>query len=314
MIALAPSGGGSAARRDGRAPADPALRCGRSTRSRSPSPPPRSRPRPPQAAVKVAAAGYADPSVDGAVLALHRPGGIGELRGPAGIAAAARQPPGGRRRPASAWIDGATRRRPGRRARSPRPARTRVAVVGELGRLARRPGAVRRAARPAQGFAPRRVRHRRRRQAARSAGNLLVFELDGRIEAYRPRDRRSGPLLRRESRAELRGPSVLGNRLTYVRATYKRQQVMTGPFVPRKVSQRPHALRHDAHRPPRRRPRAGPLPRQGPHQQAAVGAPAGGRPRHADHDRHRGRPPSTSPASASCAGRTPTAEILRIDL
>ena len=67
------------------------------------------------------------------------------------------------------------------------------------------------------------------------AGNFLLYELAGQIEAY---DLATGlrTLLRREPRAELRGPSVLGNRLTYVRATFKRQQVMTGPFIPRKVA------------------------------------------------------------------------------
>ena len=39
-------------------------------------------------------------------------------------------------------------------------------------------------------------------------------------------------MLRREARAQLRGPSVLGDRLAYVRATYRRQQVMIGPLRP----------------------------------------------------------------------------------
>ena len=65
-------------------------------------------------------------------------------------------------------------------------------------------------------------------------------------------------MLRSESRAELRGPSVLGDRLTYVRATYKRQQVMTGPFFPRKVTSdrtlygtTPTARRDSGHEPGR---------------------------------------------------------------
>jgi hypothetical protein len=67
------------------------------------------------------------------------------------------------------------------------------------------------------------------------AGNILVYELAGQLLTY---DLGTGQrtVLRREARAELRGPSVTGNRLTYVRATYKRQQVMTGSFLPGKVS------------------------------------------------------------------------------
>ena len=43
-------------------------------------------------------------------------------------------------------------------------------------------------------------------------------------------------MLRREARAELRGPSVYGFRLTYIKATYKRQQVLTGVLLPRRPS------------------------------------------------------------------------------
>jgi hypothetical protein len=67
------------------------------------------------------------------------------------------------------------------------------------------------------------------------SGTLLVFAIDGRIEAI---DLVTGrhQLLRREARAELRGPSVEGFRLTYVKATYKRQQVLTGVLLPRRPS------------------------------------------------------------------------------
>ena len=66
-------------------------------------------------------------------------------------------------------------------------------------------------------------------------GNLVVFELDGRIEAI---DLTTGvrTILRRQARAELRGPSVLGNELSYVIATYKRQQVRVGPLRPQLTS------------------------------------------------------------------------------
>ena len=40
---------------------------------------------PASAAIRVTAIGFSDPSLDGPTIALHRPGGAGELRGPAGI-------------------------------------------------------------------------------------------------------------------------------------------------------------------------------------------------------------------------------------
>ena len=280
------------ARRDGRAPADPARRSGALD----------------ALALAVTAAALA---VDarpgrrhghrGRLLGPQRrrprpraapPRGIGELRSPAGIQPLPGQPPGGRRR--AAW--------PGSRARRswcqnvaaiPAPGADARRGLDELGRLARRRGAVRGAARSRPGL------RRRDHVIAGAVGKpslaatCCVYELAGQIEAYRPRDRPARPVLRRETRAELRGPSVVGYRLTYVRATYQRQQVMTGLLVPRRVSSdrtlygtTPTARRDAGHE-------QGRFPRQGPHQQAAVGAPAGGRARHADHDRQRRTPPST---------------------
>ena len=243
---------------------------------------------PAQAAVSVTAVGSRDPSVDGPLFALHRPGG--SRRAP--------RPRGHRRRcPATtprsaaggvAWIDGANVVVAGRR-RDPRARRRRASRSRRTGSPGAPAGALHAASLdPTQGFVAAPGRHRQRRQARRWPATCSCSSSTAAIEAF---DLATGArtLLRREARAELRGPSVLGDRLTYVRATYKRQQVLTGPLVPRKRLERPHALRHDAHGPPRRRPRARPLPRQGPHQQAAVGAPARGRPRHADDDRRRAR-------------------------
>jgi hypothetical protein len=187
---------------------------------------------PAQAAVKVTAIGFADPSIDGGVLALHRPGGTGELRGPAGTQPLPGSHPavgGGR----VAWIEGANVVVQNVAA-IPAPGADALAVSTTW--VAWRSGQALQAAPldPAQGFAPRPVITGAVGKPALN-GSLLVFELDNRIEAI---DLATGQrtLLRRESGAELRGPSVRGYRLTYIRATYKRQQVMTGLAVPRKVS------------------------------------------------------------------------------
>jgi hypothetical protein len=187
---------------------------------------------PAQAAVNVVATGYADVSIDGSLFAFHRPGGIGELRSPAGTQPLPGNHPavgGGR----VAWIEGATVVVQG------------VATISAPGAdalsvstnwVAWRSGQALHAAPldPAQGFVSRPVVTGVVGKPV-LGGNLLVFELDGRIEAF---DLATGQrtLLRRETEAELRGPSVNGFRLTYVRATYKRQQVLTGLLVPRKVS------------------------------------------------------------------------------
>jgi hypothetical protein len=183
---------------------------------------------PAQAAVKVTAAGYSDLSVDGLVFALHRPGGAGELRSPAGTQPLPGSHPavgGGR----LAWIEGAsvvvknvaTITAPGA-----------DALAVSTNWVAWRSGQALYVAPldPTQGFAPRAVVAGAVGKPS-LAGSLLVFELDGRIEAL---ELATGQriVLRLQARAELRGPSVLGTRLTYVKATYKRQQVMTGLLQP----------------------------------------------------------------------------------
>ena len=243
---------------------------------------------PAQAAVKVIAAGYADPSFDGPRLRAAPPRRPRRAAQPRGHAAAAREPPGGRRRPRR--LDrGRERRRPGAAA-IPAPGADAVAVSANW--VAWRAGQTLYAASldPAQGFVAAPV-HRRRRQARaeRQPARVRARRPD---RGPRPRHRPADAAAPREARGAAR-PSVLGYRLTYIRATYKRQQVLTGVARPAQGLERPHALRHDPHSPTRRRPREGPLPRQGPHQQAALGPPAGGRPRHADDDRERRHAPST---------------------
>jgi hypothetical protein len=65
------------------------------------------------------------------------------------------------------------------------------------------------------------------------SGDTLLFDISGRIETL---DLATGirTLLRREAHAQLRGPSVLGDRLAYVKATFRRQQVVIGPLRPQR--------------------------------------------------------------------------------
>ena len=69
---------------------------------------------PAQAAVSVFAVGYADAGLDGPLLALHRPGGQGEIRGPEGTRTLPGNHPaiGGGKSAYVAWRDGPGRRRP----------------------------------------------------------------------------------------------------------------------------------------------------------------------------------------------------------
>ena len=187
---------------------------------------------PAQAAVSVAAIGFADPSVDGSLLALHRPGGLGELRSPAGAQPLPGNHPavgGGR----VAWIEGASVVVQNLAA-IPAPGADAVAVSTNWVAWRAGPALYVAPLDPAQGFAPRQLITGSVGKPV-LGGNLLVFELAGQIEAI---DLATGQrtLLRREKGAELRGPSVLGYRLTYIRATYKRQQVLTGLLVARKVA------------------------------------------------------------------------------
>ena len=243
-------------------------RCARSTPPRSPSPPLTLATAPAQAAVSVFAVGYADAGLDGPLLALHRPGGQGEIRGPR-ARAAPRQPPRGRRR-APAYVVGATIQ--SRAAAIPAPGADAVAISDDLGGLAhdRRVHAA-----PLADAVPRQVIAGNVGRPG-AVGNLLVFTIDGRIEFDRPRHRRAPDAPPRGARRAAR-PSVRGYRLTYIKATYKRQQVLTG--VLHASAARPPTARSTARRPtrpPRRRPRAGARPRPRPHQQAALAAPARG--------------------------------------
>jgi hypothetical protein len=184
---------------------------------------------PAHAATTVFAPGFADPSADGQTLALHRPGGIGELRGPAGIqpAPGARPAVGGGR---IAWVapDAVTVAGAGTI-----PAAGANAVAVSAGWVAWRAAAALWVA-PilASGFGPvRRVAI----DAGRPAldGDMLLFDVaERRIDAL---DLTTGTrtTLRRQARAQLRGPSALNGRLVYVRATYRRQQVMGGELRPR---------------------------------------------------------------------------------
>jgi hypothetical protein len=264
---------------------------------------------PAQAAVKVTAVGYSDLSVDGLVFALHRPGAAGELRTPGGIQPLPGNHPavGGSR---LAWIDGANVVVQNVIA-LPAPGADALAVSTNW--VAWRANGALYAAPldPAQGFPVVPVVAGAVGKPS-LAGSLLLFELAGQIEVY---DLATGQrtVMRREPRAELRGPSVLGDRLTYVRATFKRQQVMTGPFIPRKVSSdrtlygtTPTARRDAGHEPGR-------FPAEG-----HINKPLWERPPAGVHDT------LTTTATADTAvyvtrvrqlrGQNATAEILRIDL
>ena len=222
---------------------------------------------------------------------------------PRGHAGAAGQPPGDRRR--AVGVRRSARRSRSRAARrSPRPAPTRVAVSATW--VAWRTAGALHAAPLYETPVPRQI-------VAGNVGRPVLSRQPAGVRdrradrGHRPQHRRARCCAARRAR-ELRGPSVEGYRLTYIKATYKRQQVLTGVLLPRRTSSRPHALRHHAHGQPRRGPRARPRPRPRPHQQAAVAAAARGRLGHADDDGHERRAPSTSPASASraAAPRAPT--------
>lgn len=179
--------------------------------------------------VSATAIGFADPSVDGETLALHRPGGFGELRGPAGVRAVAGNHPavgGGRQ----AWIENGHVVVFGVQA-FPAPEADSVAVSNTF--VVWRQGAELWAA-SLTDRTPRQVVVGAVGRPALS-GNLLVYDVDGRIESV---DLATGvrTMLRREARVQLRGPSIVGLELTYVRATYSRQQVRIGRLRPQRVS------------------------------------------------------------------------------
>ncbi len=181
---------------------------------------------PAQARTQVIADGLVDPSVDAGTLALHRPGGAGELRGPAGIQPAPGAHPavgGGR----LAWLGAGTVEVAGVGAI---PVQNGNAVAVSAGWVAWRVGQSLWAASllPQGGFgAVQRVITGAVGRPA-LAGSQLLFDVDGtRIDAL---DLATGrrTTLRRQSQAQLRGPSAVGDRLVYVRATYKTQEVRTG--------------------------------------------------------------------------------------
>ena len=188
--------------------------------------------------------------MSGATLALHRPGGTGELRGPAGVQPTLGNHPvvGGSRR---AWIEGQVVVVPGVIAYDA-PGADAVAVSDT--HVAWRAGAALYAA--PLGAPPQLVVSGAVGRPALD-GSLLVFEIDGRIESY---NLATGvrTMLRREARAQLRGPSMLGDRLAYVKATYRRQQVMIGPLRPQRPASdtalygtTPSARRDSGHEPGR---------------------------------------------------------------
>jgi hypothetical protein len=191
-----------------------------------------------QAAVVVAARGYSDPSVDGTLLAFHRPGGNGELRSPdATLELPGAHPAVGGGR--SAWVEGDSVVVYGL-ATVPAPGADAVAV-GENWVAWRAGGDLHAASLdPATGFPARRVVTSGTLGRPALAGDLLVYERNGAIEATGLATGRR-TVLRSERFAELRGPSVLGDRLTYIRATYQRQQVMTGRLA-RRATSRDRAL------------------------------------------------------------------------
>jgi hypothetical protein len=264
---------------------------------------------PAQAAVTVIASGSSDISVDGLVFALHRPGAAGELRSPAGVQPLPGNHPavgGGR----LAYVEGSSVVVQGV-VSIPAPGADALAV-STYWVAWRAVGALYVASLdPTQSAQPVAVLVGNVGKPS-LAGSLLVFELDGRIETF---DLATGRrmVLRSESRAELRGPSILGGRLTYVRGTYKRQQVMTGPLFPRKVTSdrtlygtTPTARRDSGHE-------AGRFPAEG-----HINKPLWERPPKGVHDT------LTTTATADTAvyvtrvrqlrGANATAEILRIDL
>jgi hypothetical protein len=182
------------------------------------------------AAVTVAAIGFTDPVLDGPALALHRPGGTGEVRGPTGAPVPGTHPAvgGGRR----AWVDSAN----GTvtvEALAAIPAYGADSVAVSASYVAWRVGQTLNVASLAD-LAPRTVVTGQVGRPA-LAGNLLVFDIEGRIEAL-DLTTNARSLLRREARAQLRGPSVYGGLLSYVRATYQRQQVRIGALKPQRTS------------------------------------------------------------------------------
>jgi hypothetical protein len=187
------------------------------------------------AGAAVFSAGFADPSVDGAAVALHAPGANGLLRSPAATFRLPGAHPaigGGR----TAWVSGgaitvdgvATIAAPGA-----------DALAVSAGWVAWRAGGTLWAASllPGTAFAvPRAIVAGDPGPPALTGGQLLTtLDRGTRIYAF---DLATGlrTLLRSVRSAQLRGPSSDGASLAYVYATYRRQQVRIGPLAPARAS------------------------------------------------------------------------------
>jgi hypothetical protein len=176
--------------------------------------------------------GFADPSVDGADVAVHVPGQLGQIRTPSGTATVPGFHPaigGGR----EAWVsaDGVTVDGIGTF-----PATGADAVAVSATWVAWRSGnALFAAALP--GGVPQQLVAGDVGPPALTGGQTLLFTRNRGTRLY-ALDLATHvlTLLRRAVDAELRGPSSDGVRLAYVYATYKRQQVRIGPLAPAKPS------------------------------------------------------------------------------
>jgi hypothetical protein len=171
--------------------------------------------------------GIADPSVDGASIAFSRPGTVGVLRSPAGDQSAPGAHPSiGGGRLAYVVTDTVTVAGVGSI-----PAVGVNAVAVSAGWVAWRAGPTLWVAPIGEGGFGGATRVAAG-EVGRPAldGNTLLYDYYGRIAAV---DLTTMQLtvLRRDTRAQLRGPAALNGRLYYVRATYRRQQVMTGPLI-----------------------------------------------------------------------------------
>jgi hypothetical protein len=179
------------------------------------------------ASAQLYAPGFADPNVDGAALALHRPGGNGELRGPTFSNPLPGSHPaigGGRQ----AWIandavtvDGV--------ATIPAPGANAVAV--DAAWVAWRANGALFAASLADAV-PRQIVAGDPGHPA-LIGNVLLFDFAKGTRIY-GFDLTTGvrTSLRHAADAQMRGVSAEGSRLAYVYATYKRQQVRVGKLAP----------------------------------------------------------------------------------
>jgi hypothetical protein len=179
------------------------------------------------ATASIVGVGIADPSVDGPSLAFSRPATTGVLRTPAGDQAAPGSHPavgGGR----LAYVGGDAIVVQGVGAI---PAAGVNAVAVSAGWVAWRVGQTLWVAPIGDGGFGGGTRVAAG-DVGRPAldGNTLLYDYYGRIAAI-DLTTMQRTVLRREARAQLRGPAALNGRLVYVRATYRRQQVMAGPLI-----------------------------------------------------------------------------------